>query len=311
MGAIDSNVGILMIPSILKMAIDWQHSKGASRVAARLFAGGRRLPVAKVVRHGVGSYADGAVIGPAEWPHHDLIVVTRGGGSFEIREKRWECQAGDALLIPPGLPFLGRALPGGCSIWVQHFFLESADPASATQAVLDVHVWRGGGASAWSQALMERAHTLQTRDQEVGRPPSEASEEVLVLIGLLMDSLCQSGGMIPAERSPGAHRVARTIEWARNHADAAVDLDTLATRAELSPSQFRTLFRQIAGTTAGKFLRDRRLAEAARLLQETLMPIKEISAHLGYSDPAAFHRAFALKTGMTPARFRAHTPPMV
>ena len=263
------------------------------------------LPLPARVRHGVGSYTAGAVIGPAEWPHHDLIVLTRGSATFEVRGTTLTAQSGDALLLPPNHAFVGRAGADGCGIWVQHFVYPPGVRPPHEGSKPGPWVWRGAGDNEWSRSLMQRLRALQVERFEESRPSDPP--ELAHLLALLVESLRQSADQASTWISPAATRVQRAIAWARSRASSTADIDveTLAAKADLSPSQFRTLFRQIAGTTAGKFLRDLRLGEAARLLQETRLPIKDISARLGYSDPVAFHRAFQLKTGTTPARFRA------
>ena len=74
------------------------------------------LPLPRAVRHGIGSYLGGAVIGPAGWPHHDLIFLTRGSAVFEIGKVTLTAHAGDALFIPPHHSFVGRASADGYAI---------------------------------------------------------------------------------------------------------------------------------------------------------------------------------------------------
>lgn len=255
----------------------------------------------------MGSYAAGAGIGPAEWPHHDLIVLTRGKATFEVRGVTLIVHAGDALLLPPHHAFLARAGAEGCGIWVQHFAYAPGVRSPQEDTDPETLLWRGVGNHPWSRALMERVRALQLA--RFGEPCPPDSPELPHLLALLVESLRHAADPAPTCTSPAGDRVQRAITWARSrtHAFAEVDVDTLAAKAELSPSQFRSVFRRMSGTSAGRFLRDLRLGEAARLLQETRLPIKAISARLGYSDPVAFHRAFQHKTGTTPARFRAGT----
>jgi two-component system response regulator YesN len=64
------------------------------------------------------------------------------------------------------------------------------------------------------------------------------------------------------------------------------------------------LFRLQTGQSFREFLRDVRLREALRLLQQSDHAIKVISAIIGYSDPSHFIRYFYKLTGSTPAAFR-------
>jgi transcriptional regulator GlxA family with amidase domain len=47
-----------------------------------------------------------------------------------------------------------------------------------------------------------------------------------------------------------------------------------------------------------------RLDEAQRLLEETPLPLKDITARTGLGDPSTMWRAFAQHLGVTPAVYR-------
>jgi AraC-like DNA-binding protein len=83
-----------------------------------------------------------------------------------------------------------------------------------------------------------------------------------------------------------------------------VELDAVARRLATTP---RTLQRRLARAgTSFESLRDGARREAAVLyLADTALSIGEIGYLLGYSEPAAFHRAFKRWHGTTPQAFRA------
>lgn len=68
----------------------------------------------------------------------------------------------------------------------------------------------------------------------------------------------------------------------------------------------RTLQRRLAeqGVTFAALLSEVRAAQAERLLLRTDTPLQDVARQLGYSDRAAFGRAFRGWTGTTPAQFR-------
>lgn len=69
----------------------------------------------------------------------------------------------------------------------------------------------------------------------------------------------------------------------------------------------RTLARRLkaAGTSYANLLRHVQSERAKNFLRHSATPIAEAAERLGYSDPAAFIRAFQGWTGQTPARWRA------
>lgn len=87
---------------------------------------------------------------------------------------------------------------------------------------------------------------------------------------------------------------------------AAGDPDMRAVAAELAMSG-RTLQRRLGdeGTTFRDVLAGTRVELAAALLRNSNRSITEIGRRVGFSEPAAFTRAFRRWTGRTPTAFRA------
>jgi AraC-like DNA-binding protein len=70
---------------------------------------------------------------------------------------------------------------------------------------------------------------------------------------------------------------------------------------------YRTLHRRLAeaGTTFQELVDSVRFDTAAKLLEQTDLPLGEIADALDYTDPSAFTRAFVRWTGTTPSAWRA------
>jgi AraC-like DNA-binding protein len=68
----------------------------------------------------------------------------------------------------------------------------------------------------------------------------------------------------------------------------------------------RSLQRQLAaqGLSYQELVDQTRKEAAQRYLADTALPIAEVAYLLGYSEPAAFHRAFKRWSGATPHAFR-------
>jgi AraC family transcriptional regulator of arabinose operon len=81
----------------------------------------------------------------------------------------------------------------------------------------------------------------------------------------------------------------------------------LARMVNLSPSRLSHLFKRETRHSLHRFLANRRLEKAARLLAATRTPVKEISYLVGYSHPASFVRAFRKKFGCAPNRYRVNS----
>jgi AraC family transcriptional regulator, transcriptional activator FtrA len=85
---------------------------------------------------------------------------------------------------------------------------------------------------------------------------------------------------------------------------ASLDLTALASRLMLSPRTMARRFADEIGFSPGQWLKDRRLAIARTLLEQTDMSVAEICHRVGYEDEASFNRLFSRTTGMPPGAYR-------
>ena len=64
------------------------------------------------------------------------------------------------------------------------------------------------------------------------------------------------------------------------------------------------LFKQKTGLSPGDYLLRFRIRKAQELLATTDLPVREISLHVGISDPSYFSTLFKRQTGCTPVKYR-------
>lgn len=86
---------------------------------------------------------------------------------------------------------------------------------------------------------------------------------------------------------------------------AKCDLDSLASRFNLSASYLSHIFKQITGCSVISYLTAYRISAAKHYLIETDWPISSICAACGFSDHSNFGRTFRSETGLSPSAFRA------
>lgn len=78
----------------------------------------------------------------------------------------------------------------------------------------------------------------------------------------------------------------------------------LARTAGMSVSTFKRTFKKHFDIPPGQWLREQRIAKAMALLSNTGNTISEIAFELGYSDAAAFSKAFKRANGLNPTDYR-------
>ncbi|HEX8601958.1 MAG TPA: AraC family transcriptional regulator [Pseudoduganella sp.] len=109
---------------------------------------------------------------------------------------------------------------------------------------------------------------------------------------------CRAGALSPASRQ----RIADFIEA---HLGEELGIVTLAQQVNLSPDHFARCFRISFGVTPHRYVQQRRIAAAQRMLAMTTRPLAEIALDLGFYSHTHFTRIFRQHTGTTPRRVRS------
>ena len=107
-----------------------------------------------------------------------------------------------------------------------------------------------------------------------------------------------SGGLSP-------ERLRRVRDYVEAHLDDDLSLTVLADIACLSPYHFSRSFKQAAGVGPQRYVIQRRLERAKRLLRQTHQPLAWIAKEAGFADQSHLTQIFRREMGVTPGRFRA------
>lgn len=83
-----------------------------------------------------------------------------------------------------------------------------------------------------------------------------------------------------------------------------LSIEAYARMTNRSVSSFKRDFQAIYKTTPGRWLMDKKLAHAKKLLIQTNDPIASVAFDSGFENTAHFSRLFKQKTGITPMEFR-------
>ncbi len=85
--------------------------------------------------------------------------------------------------------------------------------------------------------------------------------------------------------------------------DPEFNVEVLASEVGLSRAQLHRRMKDITGIASGKFLRNLRMEQAARLLREGKVNISQVAYSVGYSDLAQFSTAFKTHFGQSPSEY--------
>jgi AraC-like DNA-binding protein len=81
-------------------------------------------------------------------------------------------------------------------------------------------------------------------------------------------------------------------------------LSDLGHRVGLGRSVFSARFTKLVGQSMHRYVIERRMAEAAFLLETSDEPIARIASRVGYETAAAFSKLFHRHHGLSPGRYR-------
>lgn len=117
----------------------------------------------------------------------------------------------------------------------------------------------------------------------------EVLEAVKQLIDVSLRRCLRPDGSAPED----AARAAWALEWMRRNPQVHNPVEALADHLQISPSSLHRLFREQTGCAPGTTHRTLRLREAARLIEEEGLMVKEAAQRLGYRHANDLSRALA------------------
>jgi transcriptional regulator GlxA family with amidase domain len=163
--------------------------------------------------------------------------------------------------------------------------------------VEDRGVWTSAGITAGidlSLALVERDH---------GHRVAMAVARRLVLFLRRSGHQAQfSSALRRQEKEPP--RLRDISAFVLEHIDQALPVNRIAAGVGMSPRTLSRWCREHLGESPAELVRRLRIEEARRLLEETTLPLKDVTARTGLGDASTMWRVFTRRLGVTPAAYR-------
>ncbi len=268
--------------------------------------------------------SDQIPVGQADDDHahaHDFLVLVyfeRGGGSFGVGGQRWPLNTGDAFVIAPGeVVRIGEHDHGPMvSGWTVFFPPELI----ASEALGGSLGWRShpllfpfvGPAAGGSQRLpvppAERAtwcRHVAAIERELDRPREGSTEAALAHLTLLLVGAARISVDIGHDlRLRSEPLLATVFEFIEERYREPISLATIAAAAGLTPGHLTTVVRRKTGRSVQRWITERRMAEARRLLRETDLTVEVVASSVGYRHPSFFIKQFRRAHAATPAAWR-------
>ncbi|WP_269523728.1 helix-turn-helix transcriptional regulator [Coraliomargarita parva] len=233
--------------------------------------------------------------------HHRfvLVCVLEGGGPGRIGNYTHQFEPGDCALIFPNQFHHFMDVEAQSLHWL--FITFEIPQAKALQALLD----NPRQLDAEGVILLQNT-LIPYFEQKKNRPDALEIAYHLSRFLRYMPSLPR----LPTERfklnsSDNLRNsiLERINSYVREHLTDAPTLADLADALGYSVSHLRAVFRDHLGVSLGLYIRESRLSEAAKLLQESNLSVTEISEKTGFDSLFAFSRAFKKAYGIPPKAY--------
>lgn len=225
-------------------------------------------------------------------PHHEMLYYLGGNAEFLSTEYHTRPQSGTLFVIPKEHFHNFRIGDEENYTRLTLAFGDKSLPPSAERLFSDIRIITP---SDELRALLDYMCARMIKDADSQNTPAFMQGAFLMMISLLSDGgvgeapLANKGPLIDCVRFIDKH-FAEKLTMAR-----------LSAESRLSESALYQLFKKELGISPHKYIAERRLIEANKLISEGC-PATTASSLSGFSDYSAFYKAYIKKFGVPPSR---------
>lgn len=230
-----------------------------------------------------------------------VIYVTEGDEDHEIKR-------GELLFLKHGVRHFGkREIPKGTRWFYVHFYFEDnpdyEDYFSSNRQILPY------SPSSYSAALPKfftGLHGSETEDRIMGLWERCSSDNCFKgwYANLWLAELLSFLALKSSENAAPERLSDRIAGYLEDHISDAFSAKAIEREFFLSYKRSAAVFKAETGISMQQYHDRLKMNEACRLLRSTLMPVGEVAAAVGYSDPLYFSRRFRELMGSSPSGFR-------
>lgn len=102
--------------------------------------------------------------------------------------------------------------------------------------------------------------------------------------------------------------VQKAVEYINNHIHEDIRIDSICEAIHVSKFYFCKKFKESTGITVMNYILNTRIVTAKHLLEDTDLPISQISEKCGFSSHSYFCQIFKKTFGMTPRQYKKTVP---
>ncbi|MDO9541350.1 MAG: AraC family transcriptional regulator [Kiritimatiellia bacterium] len=228
-------------------------------------------------------------------------LTLAGEGRFQVGRKKYCLPAGHGFLCEINDPATSYYYPeDGRGPW-EFVYLSFIGPTAT--AMTREFVRRHGPVFHLppdSGIISEITAWRRYDKHEVRITPAEGARIIAGLFAALSQSKVSLN-----QSDAGFVLVQETRRLVRKYLHQFCNVKFLSAQLGVSREHLSRVFKEQTAQTPYQYVQRQKMLEACRLLKETRLTQKEITARMGYNVPAHFTRAFTRIMRLTPRRFRA------
>ena len=224
---------------------------------------------------------------------HELIYVLSGTLDMFEENREFHLEKGERLLLFPGRRHGGlSAYSPDLSFFWMHF-TPADDDAQDVLRTCPPH----------APVRDPEAFTAFCNLLLLEQKSEENAESCNYLASLLIRKAETAPPETVPERAP-----LRLIEEADRfillHFEEEISTSLIAEQLQCHPDYLGRIYAETRRCTIGDAIRKKRIAHACRLLEHSMMSVKQIAYESGFNDPSHFRRQFFRECSVTPRQYR-------
>ncbi|MES0207350.1 AraC family transcriptional regulator [Mesorhizobium australicum] len=238
----------------------------------------------------------------------DFVVITRGEPHVFYSDRQAQpLRIVDIDRSSPHLSFIrhGTTAKPLSAMICGNFTVSRPMFGSVLQLLPPVLVLKPTADGGWLEAILRRMVAESALERPGQRVALSRLTEVLfveVLRSWIASLGPGQGGWLGAISDP---HIGPALKLIHEHPERSWNLSELGRRVGLGRSAFAARFTKLVGQSMQRYVIERRMAEAAFLLETSDEPIARIASRVGYETAAAFSKLFHRHNQQSPGRYRA------
>ncbi len=229
----------------------------------------------------------------------ELYVFLRGRGKFRIEGNEYTLSRGDIIIMRPDeAHYIDIDASEPYERITFHFgdkLLQSIDP---TDRLLKPFFDRASGNFNQYSRNEFKPEIHQAFLQNITSPAEDRHLQLSVNLIYILNELYLIFKSRDIEHE-GSTTAQKIVRYVNKNLSENISLDIICSKFYISKPQLCRIFKEATGSTVQNYISTKRLANARRLLNSGVPPVK-VATLCGYNDYSAFYRAFCKQYSLTP-----------